>query len=169
MFEKLSEMEHKLKLFVLNNKDFFNLAKKYTFMFRDFTPFIDYCKICWNNVEKNWRFIDYHCHNQNKKLLQEKVNVFFLDLNIEGYNWGTLLGELDLRFEKFLEKNLVKEDIDKNSKKFKEIKTAFFNQNKEKIVDNFFKINEETIEEYFSKTLKKFREQRFEQVNRLMH
>ncbi len=47
-------MENKLKAFILNNIEFYNLAKKYTFYFREFSATIDYCEIKWNHKTKEW-------------------------------------------------------------------------------------------------------------------
>jgi len=168
MSEKLSEMELKLKSFILNNNDFKNLAKKFTFMFRDFTPFKDYCKIRWIREEKEWEFGEYYLHNENKKIPADRVNVFFLDLNIDGFNWGTLLGELKFRFEEYLEKNLMKEEFEKNSTEYKKFRKRFLEQHKEDVKNIFFTLNEETIKIYFMKTLKRLRRIRFEQVTRLI-
>ena len=165
--KKLSEMEQNLLYFILNNEDFFNLAKKYTFIYREFTPFVDYCKIKWNLTDKKFEFVEYYCHNKNKKMLQEEVLIFYLDLNIDGFNWGTLLSELEFQFERSLEENL--EEIDKSSARYKEMKSDFFQLKRDEIIYNFFKLNETTIADYFQKILKKLRHQRFEQVNRLMH
>ena len=162
-------MEQKLKSFILSNKDFRILAKKFTFIFRDFTKFIDYCKIRWNREEKDWEFVEYYLHNENKKLPAKEVNAFFLDLNIDGFNWGTLLGELEFRFEEYLEKNLMKEEFEKNSTDYKKFRKRFLEQHKEDVKNIFFTLNEETIKKYFMKTLKHLRRLRFEQVNRLMH
>ena len=161
-------MEQKLKSFIISNKDFRILAKKFTFIFRDFTPYIDYCKIRWNREEKDWEFVEYYLHNENKKLPANKVNEFFLDLNIDGFNWGTLLGELEFRFEEYLEKNLMKEEFEKNSSEYKKFRKRFLEQHKEDVKNIFFTLNEETIMIYFMKTLKDLRHLRFEQVNRLM-
>jgi len=165
--KELSEMEQNLLYFILNNKDFFNLAKKYTFIYRDFTPFVDYCKIKWNQRDKKFEFVEYFCVNENKKMPPKGTNIFFLDLNITGFNWGTLLSELEHQFEQSLEENL--EEIDKNSVQYKEMKNNFFQLNKDEIINNFFKINETTIADYFQKILKELRSQRFEQVQSLMH
>ena len=165
--KKLSDMEQNLLYFILNNKDFYNLAKKYTFIYRDFTPFVDYCKIKWNQADKKFEFVEYYCFNKNKEMLQDEVHIFYLDLNINGFNWGTLLSELELQFERSLEESL--EEIDKNSVRYKEMKSRFFQLRKDEIIDNFFKLNNKTITDYFQKILKKLRDHRFEQVNRFMH
>ena len=165
--KKLSEMEQNLLDFILNNENFRNLARKYTFTYRDFTPFVDYCKIKWNWTDKKFEFVEYYCHNENKKKLQEGLNFFYLDLNITGFNWGTLLSELDLEFERSLEEN--REEIDKNSVQYKEMKSSFFQLKKGEIINDFFQLNETTTDDYFQKILKKLRNQRFEKVNRLMH
>ena len=169
MNEKLNEMEQKLKSFILSNKDFKILAKKFTFIFRDFTPYIDYCKIRWNREEKDWEFVEYYLHNKNKKLPANKIDIFFLELNIDGLNWGTFLGELGLQFDQYLKKEFPMEEFDKDSTKYKQLKKKFFEQHKEDIKDSFFRLNEETIMIYFMKTLKRLRHLRFDQVNRLMH
>ena len=169
MKENLSEMEQKLKYFILHNEDFNNLAKIYTFLFRDFTPFVDYCKIIWKRYEKEWEFVEYYLHNEIKKLPSDEIRAFFLILSIDGYNWGSLMGEMEFQFDKNLEKNVMNEEIDKNSTEYKKLKNQFFVQHKENIINNWFTLNENTIEVYFKKTLKIFRNSRFEQVNRLMH
>ena len=100
-------------------------------------------------------------------LPSEAVNIFFLDLNINGFSWGTLLSELEIQFEHSLKR--IPEEIDRNSTRFKETKEAFFQLKKDEIINDFFKLNETTIAAYYQKILKKLRSQRFEQINRLMH
>ena len=168
MMEKLSYLEQQLKFFILNNSDFLNLAKKYTFTYRDFTPFIDYCKIIWNKEEKKWEFVGYYCHNQNKKF-PNKQNIFFLNLNIDGYSWGSLFSEIENQFNNYLENNFLDEEIEKNSDKYKELRDPFFKQRKHEILNSWFKLNEVSIKDYFKRTLRNLRIQRFEKVNRLKH
>jgi hypothetical protein len=157
MKEKLSEMEQKLLSFILNNSDFFNLAKKYTFIYRDFTPFMDYCKIKWNREAKEFEFVEYYCHNVNKKMPSVSVNTFFLDLNITGFNWGTLLSEVERQFEKYLENLVIKGGIEKDGDKYKKLKNEYSSQHKDDIINRFFILNEETIKDYFMKTIKSLR------------
>ena len=86
-------------------------------------------------------------------MLQEEVFIFYLDLNIDGFNWGTLLSELEFQFERSLEENL--EEIDKSSARYKEMKSDFFQLKRDEIINNFFKLNETTIADYFQKNIKK--------------
>jgi len=166
MKEKLTHVEQQLINFISTNKEFYELAKKHTFSFRDFSPYCDYCAIKWNNKEQKWDFEDYYRHDENKALPSKSTEIFFLDLDIDGFDWGSLYSELDVQFQKYLTR-MNYEDIKEDSEKIKELRRNYFDENKKWVIDNWFKINEESIDVYFKRMLKKIRDLKFEQKNRL--
>ncbi|HEY0087907.1 MAG TPA: hypothetical protein VGB37_03630 [Candidatus Lokiarchaeia archaeon] len=166
MKEKLTHVEQQLKNFILTNKNFYDLAKKHTFSFRDFSPYYDDCAIKWNNKEQKWDFEGYYLQDENKALPSKSTEIFFLDLNIDGFDWGSLYSELYVQFQKYLTR-MNYDDIKEDTEKFEELRRSYFNENKKWFIDNWFKINEENIDGYFKRMLKKIRALKFEQKNRL--
>ena len=168
MDKKLTSLEEQLKDFIIKNRDFYNLAKKYTFSFRDFTPYIDYCIVKWDKKRKNWIFDSYYCHNQNKELSKKDANLFLLDLNIDGFSWGSLFSEIESRFELYMKNILNPDEVNPNSEKYEILRKEFFDENKNKIIDDWFRLTEKTAVKYFERILSRLREEKFEQINKLM-
>ncbi len=152
-------MENKLKAFILNNIEFYNLAKKYTFYFREFSATIDYCEIKWNHKTKEWEYVGELTYDQEKdkdEKLLDKKNSFFLILSIPNYSWGTLFAEMEARhMKKFIEElkktmteEKINELIENEAEKYLESRNEYFRQYKIEIIDDWFKLDEKSIEEY---------------------
>ena len=147
-------MEEKLREFILNDNFFFECAKKYSFMYREFSPFKDYFEVSWNKKEKLWECIDegYCCINQNDEFTLKK-NSFLLDLNIEEYNWGTLFNKMEQEFTEKTKKDMNEEElnglIENDYERYVELREEFFNINKQKIIDDWFELKEENLQTYF--------------------
>lgn len=151
--KELDELFNALKEFVLNNEDFFNLAKEYSFYYQEFSPYSDYCEVHWDKKSKKWDFIGHYRHsNEVSEKLPEKKNTFFLSLSIAPYNWGSLFSEMEFWFVKDLEKTMNQEEIDvltqKNYDKYVQLRNDYFNKNKLLIIDNWFQLDETTISDY---------------------
>ena len=162
-FDQLNYINEKLKEFILNDKQFYECAKKYTFMYREFSPLKDCYEIYWNKKKKEWESAGeaYCCRNQNEDVPQKK-NVFLLDLTIDGYNWGTLFNRMETMFTENLKVDMTDEDIndfiENEYEKYVELREIFFNTNKQKIVDDWFDLKEQEMPSYFENQIKKLRE-----------
>ncbi len=159
-------MGEKLKEFILKNELFYECAKKYTFMYREFSSFNDCYEIFWNKKEKEWECSGdgYCCHNQNEAPIQKK-NTLFLELTIEGFNWGTLFNRMEQQFIENLKEDMSEEDIDdlieNDYERYVQLREDFFNLNKQKIVDEWFEIKEENLQTYFLTQFNKLKELMF--------
>ena len=152
-----------MKDFILRDKDFFDLAKRYTFQYREFSPYIDYLEVVWNRKEKDWEFggEGYYCHNSNEQLPIRK-NSLFLNLSIEGYSWGSLFNKMEEKFIENLKINMSETDIDelmeKDYERYSELRDDYFKINKENIVDDWFKLKEGALQNYIQNQFKSFKE-----------
>ncbi len=162
-------MENKLKTFILNNKEFYDLAKKYTFYFHEFSSTVDYCELKWNHKSKEWEFVGYL--NYNKEIdkdgkLLEKKNSFFLNLSIPNYSWGTLFAEMEARhlkeFTAELKKTITDEQINEliesESEKYLDSRKMYFQAHKMEILDDWFKMDEKNMEDYINIAITNLRE-----------
>jgi hypothetical protein len=137
------------------------LVKKYTFQYREFSPYTDYCEIQWNKKQKEWKFIKYYSHHQDNELPIKK-HTYFLDLTIDPYNWGTLFSQMEKCFNEHMKELLSEEEIkelfENNYDRYVEQRDEFFKEKKKEIIDDWFEFTEEKIEPYIDKTIRRLKE-----------
>jgi hypothetical protein len=156
-------MEEKLKQFILEDSQFLEYAKKYSFMYREFSPLVDYFEVSWNRKEKKWECEGegYCCLNQNEEIPQKK-NSLLLDLCIEGYNWGTLFNKMEQEFTENLKEEMGEEEIselvENDYERYVELREEFFNINKQKIIKEWFELKEDNLQTYFQNQFNKLKE-----------
>lgn len=155
-------MEEKLKQFILNNTDFYNLAKQYTFQYREFSSFADYCELKWNKKTKDWDLIDYYCHDVNEELPSKKKNIFYLSLSIPEYNWGSLFNEIERRFNESLDETMNEEEkedfIESQYDRYVQMRDLFFRDYKTLIIGEWFDLSENSVFEYLNLEMLRLRE-----------
>ncbi|MHA1150952.1 MAG: hypothetical protein ACTSR8_22250 [Promethearchaeota archaeon] len=160
--EQLKDMEEKLKKFILNNADFYNLANKYTFQYREFSSIADYCELKWNRKSKEWELIEYYCHNVDLELPSKKKNTFYLSLSIPEYSWGSLFNEMERRFNENLDEMMGEEEkeefIENQYEKYVQMRDLYFRDHKMTIIGEWFELSENSIFEYLNRELLRLRE-----------
>ena len=154
-------MEEKLKYFILNNADYYNLANKYTFQYREFSSVADYCMVKWNKKSKEWEIIDYYCHNIDSELPNKK-NIFYLSLAIPEFSWGSLFNEMERRFNENLDDTMSEDEkeefIENQYERYVQMRDLYFRDNKMAIIGEWFDLSENSVFEYLNRELLRLRE-----------
>jgi len=162
---QLDVVENALREFILHDQEFFELAKKYTFTYREFSSMTDYCELKWNKKRSTWKNKGYYCHDHSEGPPNKK-NRFYLDLNVDGYNWGSLFNKMEFEFNEDLEKTMNEDEIEdliqENYDRYVEFRDEFFKTKKAEIIDKWFKISEESAKDYIERELLRLREAIFE-------
>lgn len=141
-------MKEKLKNFILNDKKFFNLAKKYTFQYREFSSVKDYCHVLWNKKDKCWECFGegYFCDNNQTTLPGKKSNSFLIDLSINGFTWGNLFEVMEHKFVESLKDTMIEEDInellEEKYEEYTKLRDFYFKKRKIEIIDEWFTFHE---------------------------
>ena len=170
----MKEIVQKLRDFILDDSVFFNLAKKYSFQYREFSPLKDYCQVIWNRKIKNWECVDdgYICIKQDDQLDRKKANCFLINLGINGFKWENLFDEMEKCFIEDLANKIEEEDIpsfrEEKSEEYKNMREAFFKENKLDIINGWFTFRETqsdsiiiikpNIEEFIQNELRRLQE-----------
>jgi len=168
-------MKGKLKEFILKDKAFFNLAKKYTFQYREFSDITDYCHVHWNKKEKKWGCSGdgYICDDNQIILSRKKTNSFLINLSINGYTWSSLFEVMESKFVKSLKETMDEEDINKFIEEkyddYAQLRDSFFKKRKLEIIKEWFGFYEslplgtdtlkDNVEEFINQELKRLEEQ----------
>jgi len=172
---KLDEMKEKLKDFILNDKSFFNLAKKYTFQYREFSSVIDYCHVRWNKKEKYWECLGdgYFCDDSENAIPGKKTNSFLINLSINGYTWSNLFEVMEHKFVERLKETMSEEDIhellEEKYEEYTQLRDFYFKKRKYEIIDEWFVFYEPIpsrsdklngfVKDFINQELKRFEDQ----------
>lgn len=150
--EQLNHLKKELKNFISKDPDFYDLASKYTFQYREFSSVEDYCEIIWDKRKKKWRFKSYIEADQKQDTLPLKKQVFYLNLSINGYDWGSLFCEMERCFINDFKANMSDREIEyiisNDYDRYEKAREDFFKNQKGNIIKNWFKLTEETLERY---------------------
>lgn len=158
--EQLDHLKKELKKFILNDPDFYDLASRYTFQYREFSSIEDYCQIKWDKKKKKWLFVGYLQIDKKEEALSLEKQIFHLNLSINGYDWGTLFCEMERCFIMDFKANMSDQEVEyiisNDYDRYEKSREAFFENQKGNIIKNWFKLTEDTLERYL--------EERFEEL-----
>lgn len=151
-----------LEDFILNDDQFQQLARTYTFVYREFSSLVDLCMIKWSKKKQTWSFKEYICHDETKPLPKLKKHHFLLNLKISGYNWGTLFAEMEKRFNSSLQKTMdvdeIEEFMEERPDEYSNMRDNYFASYKETIIDNWFTYDKQSLSEYISQSQSRLRD-----------